>query len=77
MGSGVSPPLSPPETGKIVSSSKFLVSSFPNQKLETSKLNTELQSREVALVNMVKPHDQLVPVSFSHYWPSTSGLSTS
>jgi len=26
---------------------------------------------------MVKPHDQLVPVSFNHYWPSTSGLSTS
>jgi hypothetical protein len=31
----------------------------------------------VGLENMVKPHDQLVPVSFKHYCSSTSGLSTS
>jgi hypothetical protein len=33
-----------------------------------SQLNTEqLDLRGGALVNMVKPHDQLVPVSFNHY----------
>ena len=36
--------------------------------LKLTNLNTStLQSRGVALVNMVKPHDQLVPVSFNHY----------
>ncbi len=41
------------------------------------KLNTEKVSREVAMVNMVKPHGPLVPVSFNHYWSFTSGLLTS
>ncbi len=36
-----------------------------------------LAVREVSMVNMVKPHGPLVPVSFNHYWSFTSGLSTS
>ena len=66
---------------KTVSSDQVSVRKLKpeNRHLPTTfKLNTStLHSRGVALVNMVKPHDQLVPVSFNHYWPSTSGLSTS
>ena len=44
---------------------------------QTDELNTGKVLHEVAMVNMVKPHGSLVPVSFNHYWSFTSGLSTS
>src|SRR5215510_16547599 len=71
-------------TGNLKTVARFRCSGVSQLKPETRhlltvlKLNTStLHPRGVALVNMVKPHDQLVPVSFNHYWFSTSGLSTS
>lgn len=95
MGSGVTPPLSPPENvgplkkppaepvlsrveglrlirsllaRRSARASHLALFERPKNLTILSQLNTgTLQLRGVALVNMVKPHDQLVPVSFNHY----------
>src|SRR5437867_2420316 len=63
MGTGVSPPLSPPEDGVT------LWTGF--------RLSERARGSSPQADHMVKPHGHLVPVSFTPYGASTPGLSTS
>ena len=65
MGTGVSPPLSPPETGSSIWTG---VPSVGREQASGSSPRQEI---------MVKPHGHLVPVSSTPYGASTPGLSTS
>src|SRR5881409_1860300 len=64
MGTGVSPPLSPPETGLARKTS------WTDQESERAVAHARQRI-------MVKPHGHLVPVSSTPYGASTPGLSTS
>jgi hypothetical protein len=61
MGTGVTPPPLPPETRMTIAHGRIWL----------------VQMHVVATGIVVKPHGQLVPVSFTHCCASTPGLSTS
>ena len=68
MGTGVSPPLSPPETEIL---DMVPVTTWTGRQIESKRAVAHPAEF------MVKPHGHLVPVSFAPHGTSTPGLSTS